>query len=392
MEKKKICWKITVECNLDCRFCHRFLNIDNLNYEENKKILNKIINDGITDITWNGGEAMLYPRFQELLKTAKEAGIKNKLITNGILLPKNYKILDYIDSLAISIDTINDEINDKMQRTKEQFKAAKNVLEYTQNLNLELHVNTVISKKNINKINELGEFLNNYNIDKWKFYKFMPLRETAKKNRKEFDISNREFNNIKINLKKFNNIKNFEYKTLKDIEENFIILANGDIIKTTNGKDIKMGNALYDNVVKLIDKNTNNMKKIRTLISYDNNVIRNKIINTIKDLNYIDIIGITSEKTDTLNKIVNLKPELVFSKYNFENKSNLFDIIKESKEALENDIPIFNIISSDIEISNVREIIQEIGDNFNAVIQEDEPLEFRLKSLLEEYRNYKTEL
>ena len=391
MKRRKVCWKITVDCNLNCRFCHRFLNIDDLNYEDNKKILNKIINDGITDITWNGGEAMLYPHFQELLQISKKSGIKNKLITNGILLPNNYQILNYIDYLAISIDSINENTNKEIQRGTEQYKIVKNVLEHVQNMDIKLAVNTVISKKNMYELNELGNFLNNYNIDKWKFYKFIPLRETAKKNRTEFEISNKEFNNAQIDLKKFSNIKKIEYKTLNDLEENYIILSNGDIVKTTNGIDVKKGNALYDNIVEFIDENINNMKKIRTLISYDETETRDRIINTIKDLNYIDIIGITSTKTETYNKIIDLKPEMVFSKYNFENNSNLFDIIKESKDNLKNDLPIFNIISSEIEISNIKEIMQEIGDNLNSVIQEEEPLEFRLKSLLEEYRNYKTE-
>ena len=57
---KKICWKITSSCNLKCKFCHGFLNVESLSYEENEKILKKLINDGITNITWNrrGGNAI----------------------------------------------------------------------------------------------------------------------------------------------------------------------------------------------------------------------------------------------------------------------------------------------------------------------------------------------
>ena len=334
---------------------------------------------------------MLYPKFLELLKISKEAGVKNKLITNGILLKENYKILDYIDNLAISLDSVNKETNIKIGRGEKQYKIVKDVLDYIQSVDIKLDIYTVVNSKNINELNEIGEFLNNYKINKWKFYKFLPLRENAKRNKSEFEISNKDFNNIKLDLNKFKNIEKIEYKTLKDIEENFIILSNGDIIKTNNKVDVKMGNALYDNVVKLIDENINNMKKIRTLISFDDNEIRSRIVNTIKNLNYIEIVDITSNKKDTLNDIINLKPEMVFSKYNFEGKTNLFNIIKESKESMKSNIPIFNIVSSEIDVSNIREIIEEIGDNLNAEIQIEEPIEFRIKSLLEEYRNYKIE-
>lgn len=38
------------------------------------------------------------------------------------------------------------------------------------------------------------------------------------------------------------------------MEKDILIIANGDIYKTENGKDYKRGNALYDNVVKFISQ------------------------------------------------------------------------------------------------------------------------------------------
>ncbi len=40
----------------------------------------------------------------------------------------------------------------------------------------------------------------------------------------------------------------------KDMEDKYVLLvANGDIIKTQNGKDVKRGNALYQNLMQFID-------------------------------------------------------------------------------------------------------------------------------------------
>ncbi|MCI8310566.1 MAG: radical SAM protein, partial [Clostridia bacterium] len=108
MNKKRVCWNITAKCNQNCKYCHRFLNINDLTYEENKTILNNLIKDGIDNITWTGGEALLYPNLKELLKIAQENGIKNKLITNGLVLAQNQdarEIIDYLDSLTLSLDT-----------------------------------------------------------------------------------------------------------------------------------------------------------------------------------------------------------------------------------------------------------------------------------------------
>ena len=37
--KKEICWNITARCNQGCKFCHRFLDIKDLSYEDNLKII-----------------------------------------------------------------------------------------------------------------------------------------------------------------------------------------------------------------------------------------------------------------------------------------------------------------------------------------------------------------
>ena len=37
MEKEEVCWLITTKCNQKCKYCHSFLNIADLTYEENKE-------------------------------------------------------------------------------------------------------------------------------------------------------------------------------------------------------------------------------------------------------------------------------------------------------------------------------------------------------------------
>lgn len=253
MQKREVCWNITTRCNQNCKYCHRFLGINDLCYEENEKILDNLIKDGITDITWTGGEALLYNNLIGLLKKSKENGIKNKLITNGTLLAENdemKEICKYLDSLTLSIDSSNNEINKELGRGIKHFNNVKTVLEYVKDKDLKLNINTVVSKKNIDELNELGEFLNNYKVNSWRVFKFMPLRETAEKNREQFEISEAEFESKKEIFKKFENIGTVDYRQEKDMEDKYVLLvANGDIVKTENGRDVKKGNALYQNLM-----------------------------------------------------------------------------------------------------------------------------------------------
>lgn len=388
MTRKKVCWNITAKCNQNCKYCHRFLNVNDLDYEKNERILKNLIEEGITDITWTGGEALLYPNVVPLMKLAKENGVKNKLITNGLLLAQsNHKeeICDNLDYLVLSIDSIDDQTNLELGRGINHYKNIKEVLDYVKDKDLKLNINTVVSKENINQLDDLGNFLNNYKINTWKFFKFMPLRETAEKNREMFEITDDEFDMKKGVFKKFENISNISYKKEKELEESILIVANGDIIKTENGKDIKKGNALYQNLIEFIDKGDKRMEKIRTVVAHNDENIRNSIINSISNLEYIEVVGTASDGIDAYNKIVELKPEIVFSKYNYNDMSGL-ELIKKTKEKLQDSFPSFNTIG-EIPDNELMEAIHITGSKLNACVIQ--PYDGSAKDIVKAYKEYK---
>lgn len=375
MQKKRVCWNITTKCNQNCKYCHRFLGINDLTYEENKEILNNLIKDGVNNITWTGGEALLYPNLKELLKISQENGIKNKLITNGMVLAQNEnmrEILDYLDSLTLSLDTINDDTNEELGRGRNHFEEVKTILDYVKNKNLKVNINTVVSKKNINEMEQLGEFLNNYNISKWKFFKFMPLRETAEKNKNEFEITDAEFEQTKNVFRHFGNIGETDFRQEKDMEDKYtLLIANGDIIKTEHGVDVKKGNALYQNPVEFMyELEDNRMEKIKILIAHNNEEIRNKIADKINKLDYVELVGTTSDGKETYNKIIESKPEVVFAKMNLDNMDSI-EIMEKSKENLKDNVPIFNIITdSNVSDEYMKNAYNIMGRNLNTFVSE----------------------
>ena len=251
MKELEICWNITARCNQNCKYCHRFLNLQDLSFDENLQILNNLYDSGINSITWTGGEALLLSGIDELLKISYEKGIKNKIITNGKLLtPERInKIYKYLDSITLSIDSTSDDINESLGRGRYHYTEIKEILDYIKEKEYEvkIRINSVVCKNNLSNFNDLIDFLNNYNIYSWRIFKFMPLREKAVINKELFDIPLSIYDKVVSYIKTNSNIENIDTRIEEDMEKKYVlILANGDIVITNNGKDEKVGNALTD--------------------------------------------------------------------------------------------------------------------------------------------------
>ena len=129
------------------------------------------------------------------------------------------------------------------------------------------------------------------------------------------------------------------------------------------------------------------MTKIRTLIAHDNNEIAEEIVEAVRKLDFVDIVGIANNGIETYNKIIDLKPEMVFAKYSMQNMNGM-DIVKSSKEKLENNIPIFNmIIDNNVQENEIDELYDMIGKNLNSLITE--PISDMVVDVISSYNDYK---
>ena len=130
------------------------------------------------------------------------------------------------------------------------------------------------------------------------------------------------------------------------------------------------------------------MGKIRTLIAHNDENVTNNIINTMKNLDYVEVVGTANNGKETYNKIVDLKPEVVFAKIDMEHMSSI-EIIKKSKEDLKDNIPVFNFITTEnVSDEYMKEAYNIIGRNLNSFVTE--PVNHReIDNIMENYKQFK---
>lgn len=185
--------------------------------------------------------------------------------------------------------------------------------------------------------------------------------------------------------RKYENIKVVQYKKQSEFEKSLVVLPNADIIQTQNGKDNYLGNALEQEVIDF--ERISGKNKIRTIIAHNNEEIRNTIVDSIKKLGFADVVATATNGIETYNKIIDLKPEMVFAKFEMEDM-NGFEIVKKSKEKLDSDIPVFNIFAEEMPKNEIEKIYNIAGRKFNAIISEEQ-YQFEVPFILEQYKKYK---
>jgi len=109
-------------CNLDCGYCNEYDQVSKpVPIEEMKRRLDYLAAMGTTIITISGGEPLMHPELEEVIRHIRKHGMIAGMITNGFLLSKErIKSLNEagLEHLQISIDNVTpDEVSKKSLKT-----------------------------------------------------------------------------------------------------------------------------------------------------------------------------------------------------------------------------------------------------------------------------------
>jgi MoaA/NifB/PqqE/SkfB family radical SAM enzyme len=109
-------------CNLDCGYCNEYDQVSKpVPLEEMKRRLDYLAAMGTSIITISGGEPLMHPELEEVIRHIRKHGMIAGMITNGFLLSKE-RIASLnaagLEHLQISIDNVTpDEVSKKSLKT-----------------------------------------------------------------------------------------------------------------------------------------------------------------------------------------------------------------------------------------------------------------------------------
>ena len=109
-------------CNLDCGYCNEYDQVSKpVPIEEMKRRLDYLAAMGTSVITISGGEPLMHPELEEVIRSIRGHGMIAGMITNGFLLSRE-RIASLnaagLEHLQISIDNVTpDEVSKKSLKT-----------------------------------------------------------------------------------------------------------------------------------------------------------------------------------------------------------------------------------------------------------------------------------
>lgn len=240
--------QITGKCNLNCKFCCGApRDVKCAEFEDVKKVIDKLAAVNVERIVITGGEPLIYPHFDELVEYIKSKNIEIYLSTNAYFLDKHLDVVtNNVACVGLPLDGSYPELCKDMTRELDQIQTTIGAVEKikAKNPNIKIKIGTVVSKKNINDLKNIKQILENctYKPNVWRLYEFSPLG-TGLVNRNEFEITTQEFIE-KTNQVMQSSVLDISTLTNEASNDAYIFLhPNMDIILLTNDEYIKVGNA-----------------------------------------------------------------------------------------------------------------------------------------------------
>lgn len=177
-----VIWELTRACALKCLHCrakaqyHR--DPRELSFEEGKKLIDDIYEMNNPMLVFTGGDPLERPDVFDIAEYAVNKGVRVSMTpsaTPNVTKEAMQKAKDVgLARWAFSIDGHCAEVHDHFRGTSGSFDLTMNAIKYLHELDMPLQINTVISKYNVDYLDEMAEMVENLNCVLWSVFFLVP--------------------------------------------------------------------------------------------------------------------------------------------------------------------------------------------------------------------------
>jgi MoaA/NifB/PqqE/SkfB family radical SAM enzyme len=243
---KLINWAITNRCNLSCGFCFKLQDKD-ASFEEQKVIFDKMLESGVEQITFTGGEPLLEKNIVYFADLCNKHSIKSSLHTNATLTEQFYAVYNLFDRISFSLDGNTSSINQTMRGYDLYLQSVLEKINYLKEHNRDFVIKTVVTKQNIDSVLDMVSLVKELKPTFWSIFEFRQLR-TGKQNNDKFLLPNGLFEKLTAKIKnQIDKEVEVNIRSNDDSAKHPIFLVSGNGLVYTN--DIQQGDILVGSLI-----------------------------------------------------------------------------------------------------------------------------------------------
>ena len=149
---------LTYKCTLKCRYCFcPSRHIEELTTGQWQEVIDGVRALGCLRFKFQGGEPTLRKDFAELAASVQRAGMLSAVTTNGTLIPKRPELIEHIDELVLSLDSLDEETNDRLRGTG-SYKSVMQTLDLALSKDKNVFINMVVGRPTLHEVEPMLRF------------------------------------------------------------------------------------------------------------------------------------------------------------------------------------------------------------------------------------------
>jgi radical S-adenosyl methionine domain-containing protein 2 len=186
-----------------------------------------------------GGEPLLYPDIDKILKESHECGLTTSIVTNDSLLTckRIDELAPYLDWVGLSIDSVDENIQAALGRGNgSHVRKLLNIIEYLKKKGKKIKVNAVVTS--LNKNEDIRPLIRKIDPDRWKVFQVMQVAGQNDKKVKSLLIRDEEFLEYKLrNTIVLKDGSNTVFETNDEMKDSYIMIdPTGRFFHNSKGK------------------------------------------------------------------------------------------------------------------------------------------------------------